>query len=87
MGLLAGVRAGCAEIAAGARSVPRRALGARGDHGGGRQFADLDRLTIFADNVVPHVLRVEGVLRYSEALAARIDRGDPLPPGGEETEI
>ncbi len=26
-------------------------------------FADLDRLTIFADNLVPHVLRCEGVLR------------------------
>ena len=28
------------------------------------EFADLDRLTIFADNLVPHVLRVDGVLRY-----------------------
>ena len=27
------------------------------------EFADLDRLTIFADNLVPHVLRVDGVLR------------------------
>src|SRR5690349_15533364 len=26
-------------------------------------FDDLDRLTIFADNLVPHVLRVDGVLR------------------------
>lgn len=38
------------------------------------RFADLDRLTIFADNVVPHVLRVDGVLRYDPELAARIDR-------------
>ena len=29
-------------------------------------FGDLDRLTIFADNLVPHVLRVEGVLVYDE---------------------
>ncbi|MCA1644300.1 MAG: queuosine salvage family protein [Chloroflexi bacterium] len=26
------------------------------------QFGDLDRLTIFADNLVPHVLRVDGIL-------------------------
>src|SRR5258708_33127790 len=28
------------------------------------QFGDLDRLTIFADNLVPHVLRLDGVLEY-----------------------
>ena len=37
------------------------------------EFDDLDRLTIFADNLVPHVLRVDGVLRYDPGLAARID--------------
>ncbi len=31
-------------------------------------FADLDRLTIFADNLVPHVLRVDGVLVYEPDL-------------------
>jgi hypothetical protein len=51
------------------------------------QFGDLDRLTIFADNLVPHVLRVDGVLRYDPALAARIDAGELLPPGEEELEI
>jgi hypothetical protein len=51
------------------------------------EFADLDRLTIFADNLVPHVLRVDGVLRYDPALAARIDAGELLPPGQEEREI
>jgi hypothetical protein len=50
-------------------------------------FHDLDRLTIFADNLVPHVLRIDGVLRYDPELAARIDRGELLPPGREETEI
>ena len=50
-------------------------------------FGDLDRLTIFADNLVPHVLRVDGVLRYEASLAARIDAGELLPPGEEETEI
>ena len=51
------------------------------------EFSDLDRLTIFADNLVPHVLRVDGVLRYDPALAARIDAGELLPPGEEEREI
>jgi hypothetical protein len=50
-------------------------------------FDDIDRLTIFADNLVPHVLRVDGVLRYDDALAARIDSGELLPPGDEEREI
>jgi hypothetical protein len=50
-------------------------------------FGDLDRLTIFADNLVPHVLRVDGVLRYDPALAERIDRGELLAPGGPEEEI
>jgi Potential Queuosine, Q, salvage protein family len=50
-------------------------------------FDDLDRLTIFADNLVPHVLRVDGVLRYDPALAAHIDAERPLPPGRAEREI
>jgi len=51
------------------------------------EFQDIDRLTIFADNLVPHVLRVDGVLRYEDALAATIDAGELLPPGGAEREI
>ena len=51
------------------------------------EFDDLDRLTIFADNLVPHVLRVDGVLVYDDDLAARIDRAELLEPGGEEREI
>jgi hypothetical protein len=51
------------------------------------EFGDIDRLTIFADNLVPHVLRVDGVLCYEEALAARIDSGELLEPGGAEREI
>jgi hypothetical protein len=50
-------------------------------------FTDLDLLTIFADNLVPHVLRCAGVLVYDPALAARIDAGEILPPGGPEREI
>ena len=51
------------------------------------EFEDLDRLTIFADNLVPHVLRVDEVLVYAPSLAARIDAAELLPPGGEEVEI
>jgi hypothetical protein len=51
------------------------------------EFGDIDRLTIFADNLVPHVLRVDGVLHYAPELAAAIDAGELLPPGGREREI
>src|ERR1044072_1513671 len=51
------------------------------------RFGDLDRLTIFADNLVPHVLRCDGVLRYDDALAAKIEAGILLRPGAEEPEI
>jgi putative queuosine salvage protein len=50
-------------------------------------FDDIDRLTIFADNLVPHVLRCDGVLVYDERLAAHIDAGHPLRPGPQEREI
>jgi hypothetical protein len=51
-------------------------------------FTDLDDLTMFADNLVPHVLRCEGALRYDPELLARIDRGELLPAGSpEEVEI
>lgn len=51
------------------------------------EFDDLNRLTIFADNVVPHVLRVEGVLRYEPGLAATIDSEELLELGAAEREI
>jgi hypothetical protein len=51
------------------------------------EFDDLDRLTIFADNLVPHVLRVDGVLRYEPELSAHIDAGKLLPAGRAEREI
>jgi hypothetical protein len=51
-------------------------------------FDDLERLTIFADNLVPHVLRMDGVLRYEEGLAHRIDAEELIPAGStEEIEI
>jgi Potential Queuosine, Q, salvage protein family len=54
----------------------------------GERFTDLDRLTMFADNLVPHVLRIDGVLRFDPELGARIDAGTLLDYGSEdETEI
>jgi hypothetical protein len=51
-------------------------------------FEDVDELTVFADNFLPHVLRLDGVLVVDDALAARIDRGELLEPGGvEEREL
>lgn len=52
------------------------------------RFEDVDELTLFADNLVPHVLRCEGVLRYEADLLARIDAGERLEAGSpEEVEI
>jgi hypothetical protein len=57
------------------------------EKGAGR-FYDLDQLTIFADNLVPHVLRVDGLLDYDPELLARIERGELIPAGSpEEVEI
>ena len=55
--------------------------------GGIASFHDIDRLTIFADNLVPHVLRTDGVLRYHPDLAQLIDDGHLLEPGEQEREI
>lgn len=40
------------------------------------EFGDLDRLTLFADNLIPHVLRLDGILRFDPALVARIEAGE-----------
>jgi len=47
-------------------------------------FRDLDRLTMFADNLVPHVLRIDGLLTYDPALLERIDRGELIEHGSPE---
>ncbi|HEY2596560.1 MAG TPA: queuosine salvage family protein [Chloroflexota bacterium] len=47
-------------------------------------FDDLDRLTIFADNLVPHVLRVDGILEYDADLLARINRDELIRAGSQE---
>jgi hypothetical protein len=52
------------------------------------RFADLDELTLFADNLVPHVLRLDGLLVYDPELLARIDAGALIESGSrEEIEI
>ena len=62
------------------------ALAMQGDELG--RFRDLDRLTIFADNLVPHVLRMDGVLEYDAGLVERIEREELMAPGSaEEVEI
>ena len=51
-------------------------------------FRDLDQLTMFADNLVPHVLRLDGLLTYEAALLARIENGELIEHGSsEEVEI
>lgn len=41
-------------------------------------FDDLDKLTAFADNLVPHVLALDGLLMLDDHLAGRIAAGDLL---------
>jgi hypothetical protein len=49
---------------------------------------DLAELTLFADNLVPHVLRIDGVLAFDEDLVARIDAEELLQHDSpEEIEI
>jgi hypothetical protein len=55
--------------------------------GGVARFHDLDALTIFADNLVPHVLRCDGVLVYEPALAAHVDAELLLQNTEQEREI
>ena len=50
---------------------------------GAAGFDDLDRLTIFADNLVPHVLRLDGALELDPGLAAAIEAGTLVPEGSE----
>lgn len=45
------------------------------------RFHDRADLTMFPDNLVPHVLRVEGVLRFDDDLLARIEAVDDITVG------
>jgi hypothetical protein len=51
-------------------------------------FDDLDQLTLFADNLVPHVLRMLGVLVYDPGLVRRIEEEELIESQSvEEVEI
>ena len=55
---------------------------------GGADLPGLEHLTAFADNLVPHVLRVDGVLQLDPALTARIEAEELLTHGSpEEVEL
>lgn len=62
----------CADLAA---AFSGRGLG---------RFADLDELTLFADNLVPHVLRMLGIVVYDLLLVRRIEAEEVLACGSEE---
>ncbi len=50
--------------------------------------ADLDRMTAFADYIVPVAMRLMGITSYAPALEAAINRGDHIPrDSAEEVEI
>jgi hypothetical protein len=58
------------------------------EHADLARFDDIDRLTMFPDNLVPHVLRVDGVLVFAPELLDRIERVDDITSGSEpEVEI
>lgn len=91
-GLLAGWAAFADVSSYQGRSVPffKRAqiAAADVDRMGLAELRGLERLTAFADNLVPHVLRVDGVLRLDAGLEARIEAGELLEHGSaEEVEL
>lgn len=46
-------------------------------------FSDLDQLTIFADNLVPHVLWCDGMLNYSQELTEKITSQSLIEAGSD----
>jgi hypothetical protein len=51
-------------------------------------LSELERLTMFADNLVPHVLRLDGILTFDRQLVERIERQELIAHGSpEEVEI
>ena len=58
------------------------------DHVGPGHFRDVADLTMFADNLVPHVLRIEGVIEFSDLLLSRVEAVNDITSGTEpEVEI
>jgi hypothetical protein len=84
-GLLAGWDAFADVSIYGDRQVPfykRAQLAAADiDRAGIARFEDRARLTAFADNLVPHVLRVDGVLRLDPELERTIEAGRLMEHG------
>jgi hypothetical protein len=91
-GLLAGWRAFADVSTYDGRSVPffKRAQITAADVARAdlADLADLDRLTAFADNLVPQVLRLDGVLHLDSDLEQRIEAGELLEHSSpEEVEL
>jgi hypothetical protein len=63
-------------------SFHKRAQLAAADLGLGQ----VEQLTAFADNLVPHVLRLDGLLEWDEDLVRRVETGELLAQG-EEPEV
>jgi len=47
-------------------------------------FSDIEKLTIFSDNMIPHVLRADGILSYDDKLSQIIDKGEFITKDSEE---
>ena len=54
------------------------------DRAGAVRYDDLRRLTIFADNLVPHVLVLDGILTLDDELARRIANEELIDHGSRE---
>lgn len=48
------------------------------------EFYDIKSITIFADYIVPAVLRELGILKYESSLCCSIDSNSEIVPGSEE---
>lgn len=56
-------------------------LAIAGAQSGRFEIKGLERLTVFADNMLPFVLETNGVLRYDPGLSRQIGAGELLQPG------
>ena len=70
------------------RDVPflKRAQIAAADlqRAGAASWTDVDRLTLFADNLVPHVLRLDGILSFDDALLEQIAQQQLIEHGSSQ---
>lgn len=48
------------------------------------RFDDIEKMTIFANNLIPHVLRHDGILSYSPELETKIANLEEIPSGSED---